>query len=80
MGFRVGRQHPLYFADQPRVRAARPFDKAGTISRRVFQGGFEDFAHLLVILRTDCAALWIHSGPPLTAIAAKAAKTQKSHL
>ena len=80
MGFCVGRQHPLYFADQPRVPAACPFDKAVTLSRRITQGGFEDFPNLLVILRTDCAALWIHSGPSLTAIAAEAAKTQKSHL
>ena len=80
MGFRVGRQHPLYFADQPRVATARPFDKANTISRRVFQGGFEDFPNLLVILRTDCAERLIHSGTSLAAIAAAHAKMQKSYL
>ena len=54
--------------------------RLSTISRRVIQGGFENFPNLLVILRTDCAERLIHSGPPRTPIAAAAAKTQKSHL
>src|SRR5215831_19477438 len=62
MGFRVSLQHPLYFADQPRIAAARPFDEANTISRRVIQGGFENFPSLLVVLRTDSAVRLIHSG------------------
>src|SRR5215467_6506316 len=63
MSFRVGRQHPLYFADQPRVPAARLFDKAHTISRWVIQGGFEDFANALINLRLDKAARLTHSFP-----------------
>src|SRR5262249_14600359 len=62
MGFRVGRQHPLHFTDQPRVPAARPSDKTDTISRPVIQGGFENFPNLLVVLRTDCAVRLIHLG------------------
>src|SRR5215472_13097117 len=62
MGFRVGRQHPLHFTDQLRVPAARPSDKTDTISRRITQGGFEDFPNLLVVLRTDCAVRLIHLG------------------
>ena len=62
MGFRVSLQHPQYFADQPRIAAARPFDEANTIRRRVIQGGFENFPSFLVILRTDCAVRLIHLG------------------
>src|SRR5262245_40771722 len=74
MRFRVGRQHPLDFADQPRVPAARLFDKANAVSRRVIQGGFEGFSNLLVVLWMDDAARLIQSVPSPAAIMARAKK------
>src|SRR4029077_18726199 len=71
----AGRQHPLYFADQRRVPAARPFDKASAIGRGTLQGGFEDFANPLVILRLSNVARLTHSGPSLVAAARQSAKS-----